>query len=90
MDTAKRVRAHATAPIRSGASFYLTRPALLFIAWGKLGKLLGGVDLFHMRLLHAVVGLLTIAACYALFRLLCPAAGRSSARCSSASTTRCS
>jgi len=55
-----------------GASDYLTRPALLFIGWGKLGNLIGGIDLFHMRLLHATVGLLTIAACYALFRLLLP------------------
>ena len=53
-----------------GVSYYLTRPALLFIGWGKLGNLLGGVDLFHMRLLHAIVGLLTVAACYALFRVL--------------------
>lgn len=53
-----------------GASFYLTRPAGLFLVWGKLGNLLGGVDLVHMRLLHALVGLLTVAACYALFRLL--------------------
>jgi len=53
-----------------GASFYLTRPAMLFIVWGKLGNWIGGVDLFHMRLLHAVVGLLTVAACYVLFRLV--------------------
>jgi hypothetical protein len=52
-----------------GASGYLTRPAMLFIFWGKLGNLIGGIDLFHMRLLHALVGLLTVAACYALFRL---------------------
>jgi Dolichyl-phosphate-mannose-protein mannosyltransferase len=51
-------------------SYYLTRPAGLFIVWGKLGDLIGGIDLFHMRLLHAAVGLLTVAACYALFRLL--------------------
>ena len=53
-----------------GVSYYLTRPALLFIGWGKLGELLGGIDLFHMRLLHAMVGLLTVAACYVLFRVL--------------------
>jgi hypothetical protein len=55
-----------------GASSYLTRPAGLFIVWGKLGNALGGVDLYHIRLLHALVGLLTIAATYALFRLLLP------------------
>lgn len=53
-----------------GYSFYLGRPAGLFVVWGNLGELIGGIDLFNMRLLHAVVGLLTIAACYALFRVL--------------------
>jgi hypothetical protein len=53
-------------------SFYLTRPAGLFVVWGTLGEWMGGIDLFHMRLLHAIVGLLTIAACYVLFRLLLP------------------
>ena len=53
-------------------SFYLTRPAGLFVVWGKLGEWMAGIDLFHMRLLHASVGLLTIAACYVLFRLLLP------------------
>ncbi len=41
-----------------GVSWYLSRPALLFMGWGKLGELIGGIDLFHMRLLHALVGLL--------------------------------
>jgi hypothetical protein len=53
-------------------SYYLTRPAGLFVVWGKLGELIGGIDLFHMRLLHAMVGLLTIAGCYVLFRLMLP------------------
>ena len=53
-------------------SIYLNRPALLFIGWGKLGELLGGFDLYHMRLLHALCGLLTIAAVYALMRQLLP------------------
>ena len=48
------------------------RPSLLFIVWGKLGHLIGGIDLYHMRLLHALVALLTIAAAYALFRQLLP------------------
>lgn len=55
-----------------GVSYYLSRPALLFIGWGKIGNLLGGVDLFHMRLLHALVGLLIVALSYALFRQLLP------------------
>lgn len=55
-----------------GVSNYQVRPALLFIVWGNLGHLIGGIDLFHMRLLHALVALLTIAAAYALFRQLLP------------------
>ena len=55
-----------------GPSEYLGRPTLLFIVWGNLGQLIGGIDLFHMRLIHAVCGLLVIAAAYALFRQLLP------------------
>ena len=55
-----------------GVSYYLGRPTMLFMAWGRLGELLGGFDLYHMRLLHALFGLLTIAACYALLRQLLP------------------
>jgi hypothetical protein len=55
-----------------GVSSYQVRPSLLFIVWGRLGHLIGGIDLYHMRLLHALVALLTIAASYALFRQLLP------------------
>jgi hypothetical protein len=55
-----------------GVSWYLTRPAGLFVFWGDLGNLIGGIDLFHMRLLHALVGLLTVGVSYALFRLMLP------------------
>ena len=55
-----------------GVSLYLSRPTLLFIWWGKLGELLGGFDLYHMRLLHALCGLLIIAAMYVLMRQLLP------------------
>ncbi len=55
-----------------GVSWYLSRPALLFIGWGKLGNLLGGIDLYHMRLLHTLCGLLVIAASYALLRQVLP------------------
>jgi hypothetical protein len=55
-----------------GVSFYLSRPTLLFIGWGKLGNLLGGIDLYHMRLLHALCGLLVVAASYALLRQVLP------------------
>jgi hypothetical protein len=53
-------------------SFYANRQTMLFVVWGHLGKLLGGIDLTHMRLLHALVGLITIAASYYLFRQLLP------------------
>lgn len=55
-----------------GVSTYQIRPALLFLFWGRAGELLGGFDLAHMRLLHALVGLIAIAASYALFRQLLP------------------
>lgn len=53
-----------------GLSDYLGHPKLLFFLLGKLGDLLGGVDLGHMRLVHGVFGLLAIAISYALFRQL--------------------
>ncbi len=55
-----------------GLSTYLARPALLFLAWGDLGEVIGGIDLLHMRLLHGAFGLLTIGASYLLFRQLLP------------------
>jgi hypothetical protein len=55
-----------------GLSDYFTLPALLFVIWGHLGALLGGVELGNMRVLHGSFGLLTIAASYALFRQLLP------------------
>jgi hypothetical protein len=55
-----------------GVSYYFSRPTLLFLGWGRLGELFGGFDLYHMRLLHAVFGLLTIAAAYVLLRQLLP------------------
>jgi 4-amino-4-deoxy-L-arabinose transferase-like glycosyltransferase len=55
-----------------GPSEYLGRPTLLFAFWGNLGQLLGGIELSHMRFLHAFFGLLVVAASYALFRQLLP------------------
>ena len=53
-----------------GLSEYFGHPVALLVVWGKLGNLLGGVTLDHMRLLHALTGLLTIGLSYALFRQL--------------------
>jgi 4-amino-4-deoxy-L-arabinose transferase-like glycosyltransferase len=55
-----------------GLTGYWDRPALLFLFWGRAAQLIGGIDLFELRLLHALVGLLVIAASYALFRQLLP------------------
>jgi hypothetical protein len=55
-----------------GYSTYQIRPALLFAVWGHAGKLIGGIDLYHMRLLHALVGLAAIGLSYFLFRQLLP------------------
>jgi hypothetical protein len=63
-----------------GISYYRAFPAALFVGWGKLGNLFGGVELGHMRFLHALFGLVVIAASYALFRQLLP---RSWAVCAS-------
>jgi hypothetical protein len=71
MDVSKTY-AHAANVDPFGVSAYFTRPAGLFVIWGNLGELIGGVELFHMRLLHALVGLLTVGICYALFRLMLP------------------
>ena len=53
-----------------GLSYYFGHPAVLFVVWGELGRLLGGNDLDHMRLLHALTGLATIGVSYAFFRQL--------------------
>jgi Dolichyl-phosphate-mannose-protein mannosyltransferase len=55
-----------------GASIYYSRPTLLFIVWGNLGQLFGGIELSNMRLLHALVGLLSVAVAYVFFRQLLP------------------
>ena len=69
MTFAKRYAAMAH-PDLFGLSDYFGHPVALLVVWGKLGNLLGGVDLDHMRLLHALTGLLTIGLSYAFFRQL--------------------
>jgi hypothetical protein len=66
---AKKYAAMAN-PDMFGLSEYFGHPVALLVVWGKLGNLLGGVTLDHMRLLHALTGLLTIGLSYALFRQL--------------------
>jgi hypothetical protein len=55
-----------------GLSTYLGHPKMLFVFLGKLGGLLGGVDLGNMRLVHGAFGLLAIAGAYVLLRQLLP------------------
>jgi hypothetical protein len=56
----------------AGSTVYYGRPTLLFIAWGNLGQLFGGIDLYNLRLLHALVGLLAVGVGYVFFRQLLP------------------
>ncbi len=44
-------------------------PSLIFMIWGWVSKFLGGIDLFHFRLTHALSGLLIILFTYLLCRL---------------------
>lgn len=53
-----------------GLSDYFKFPAFIFIAIGWLGKMLGGIDLLHMRIVHALFGVTIIAATYLLFRIM--------------------
>jgi 4-amino-4-deoxy-L-arabinose transferase-like glycosyltransferase len=65
-----RKYAATASPDMFGLSEYFGHPVALLVVWGKLGGLLGGVTLDHMRVLHALTGLLTIGLSYALFRQL--------------------
>ena len=49
-----------------GVSDYLGHPAGMLVLFGKVGGWIGGVELAHMRLVHGALGLLVIAASYAL------------------------
>jgi hypothetical protein len=55
-----------------GLTDYLGHPVLLFLGLGRAGRWLGGIDLAHMRLVHALLGLVLLAVSYALFRQLLP------------------
>jgi hypothetical protein len=55
-----------------GGSVYYGRPTLLFVVWGNLGQLFGGIELANMRLLHALVSLIAIGVAYGFFRQLLP------------------
>ena len=74
MDVSKDYRCAANVD-PFGVSWYLDAPGRCSSSsGGSSASCIGGVDLYHMRLLHAIVGLLTVAACYALFRQMLPRA----------------
>lgn len=51
-----------------GLSSYEGLPSFIFIVMGKLGMLIGGVTLYHMRLIHALSGLMIVIISYIFFR----------------------
>jgi 4-amino-4-deoxy-L-arabinose transferase-like glycosyltransferase len=51
-----------------GLSDYFGFPSLIFIVTGFLAKTLGGIDILHVRLVHAAFGLLTVLFSYLFFR----------------------
>ncbi len=51
-------------------SEYFYFPSFIFIVLGWAGKLMGGITLFHMRIIHAAFGLGIIFAAYIFFRLV--------------------
>ena len=52
-----------------GLSTYAGLPSLIFIVTGKLGLLLGGINLYHMRLIHGFFGVVIVVTAYLFFRL---------------------
>jgi len=52
-----------------GLSGHFGLPRFIFLAFGLLGKMLGGINLLNMRTLHSIMGLTIIALSYFLFRI---------------------
>ncbi len=52
-----------------GLTNYFQYPALIFIMFGGIARALGGLDLFHFRLVHAASALLIIIFSYLFFRV---------------------
>jgi len=49
-------------------SQYFYFPSFIFIVMGRMASLFGGIDLYHVRLLHALFGVGIIVSSYVLFR----------------------
>lgn len=52
-----------------GLTHYFNFPALIFIIFGKIANVLGGINLMNFRLVHALSALLIIIFSYFFFRL---------------------
>lgn len=53
-----------------GVSHYLGFTTFIFYIFGKLSSFLGGIDLYHFRLVHALFGIGISVAAYGFFRQL--------------------
>jgi 4-amino-4-deoxy-L-arabinose transferase-like glycosyltransferase len=69
MVAAKQVLAAPTDVL--GLSGYYGLPAGIFVVIGRLGRLLGGIDLYHMRIVHSCFGVGCVLLAYGLFRQFC-------------------
>lgn len=51
-----------------GITPYFGCPGAAFLLFGILGQVLGGNDLYHFRLAHGILGVVSVVAAYCLFR----------------------
>jgi 4-amino-4-deoxy-L-arabinose transferase-like glycosyltransferase len=51
-----------------GLGHYFDFPSMIFIIFGTLGNLIGGINLFNMRFIHACFGILITIFAYLFFR----------------------
>lgn len=66
MSTSQRLLATSGFDIL-GPSDYFGFPTLIFVIFGFLSKLIGGIDLAHFRIIHALSGVLIIVFSYLFF-----------------------
>ena len=63
-----RILLHAPPGDLFGITNYFGCPAAAFLVFGLMGQLLGGIDLYHLRLAHGILGVASVVAAYVLFR----------------------
>src|SRR3989344_6416793 len=68
MDVAKRLTENIQTDI-FGMSGHFDFPAFSFILYGALAKAIGGIDLLHMRIIHASFGILIAIISFLFFRI---------------------